>query len=276
MPPGKPPMYQGENLTFANEFQAAVRAVVLDLPTAEQLPRSAVFSSACFLHCTSTLAWGAFWGVKVDGISLKDYLGESRRSPFFIHRALLLQRCDVRHPKSGGVVTVRCLIAGAWYFGGASPSSAASGAASLPAPLTNQRIESCTGFGCAPCHKQPAGFAPPLPPAYGGAHITAPSAHSHHLEVFSRRGGRAQQGAKAGGTMRGVEHAVGIALAALLGSAALVYACGRGAAGMPAVEDPVRVLRKDLRRKGSQSGVELGSWHGGPDVGEESPLLKRS
>lgn len=75
MPAGKPPVYSGENLTFANEFQAVVRGVMLNLPTRAQLPGSAVFSSACFEHCTSTLAFGAFWGIKVDGVSLKDYLG---------------------------------------------------------------------------------------------------------------------------------------------------------------------------------------------------------
>lgn len=75
MPTGDPLMYVGENLTFANNFQDVVRSVVLNLPVKAQLPRSAVFSSACFLHCTSTLAWGAFWGVKVDGVALKDYLG---------------------------------------------------------------------------------------------------------------------------------------------------------------------------------------------------------
>lgn len=70
---GMPP-YLGENLSFANSFQQVVRDVALNLPTKAQ-PRSAVYSSACFLHCTSTLAWGAFWGVKVDGLALKDYLG---------------------------------------------------------------------------------------------------------------------------------------------------------------------------------------------------------
>jgi hypothetical protein len=69
---GYPP-YTGANLTYADMFQAAVREVALQLPTAAQ-PRSAVFSSACFTHCTSTLSYGAFWGLKVNGLSLKDYL----------------------------------------------------------------------------------------------------------------------------------------------------------------------------------------------------------
>ena len=68
-----PPYAPGPNLTYALTFQAAVRTVMLNLPTAAQ-PRSAVYSSACYKHCTSTLAYGAFWGVKVGDVSLKEYL----------------------------------------------------------------------------------------------------------------------------------------------------------------------------------------------------------
>ena len=127
---GNPP-YVGANLSYANAFQTAVRSVVLDLPTASQ-PRSAVYSSACFKHCTSTLAWGSFWGVRVDGVSLKDYLG-------------------------------------AWYFGGGAPTAANAGAASLPPSLGKQRIEACNGFGCGQCHAKVTPAAPPLPPAYTGS-----------------------------------------------------------------------------------------------------------
>ena len=52
-----------------------MRNVTLNLPTAQQ-PRSAVYSSACYKHCTSTLAFGAYWGVRVDGISLSEALAE--------------------------------------------------------------------------------------------------------------------------------------------------------------------------------------------------------
>jgi hypothetical protein len=48
-----------------------VRDLVLNLPTPDQ-PGSAMFSSACFKHCTSNVP--EFWGVKVNGLSLKDYL----------------------------------------------------------------------------------------------------------------------------------------------------------------------------------------------------------
>ena len=65
------PPYTGSQLLYANSFQAAVRSVALDLPTPNQ-PGSAVFSSACFKHCTSDI--GSFWGVKINGVSLKDTL----------------------------------------------------------------------------------------------------------------------------------------------------------------------------------------------------------
>ena len=127
---GYPP-YSGANLSYAATFQAAVRAVALELPTAAQ-PRSAVFSSACYKHCTSTLSYGAFWGVKVGGLSLKDYLA-------------------------------------LWYFG--TPdwtqwTSANAGAAALPRSVPAQRIDACDGFACGQCHKKTAVPAPPLPPAY--------------------------------------------------------------------------------------------------------------
>ena len=127
---GYPP-YTGENLTYADTFQAAVREVALQLPTAAQ-PRSAVFSSACYKHCTSTLSYGAFWGLKVDGLSLKDYLA-------------------------------------AWYFGSldwTQWNSANAGAAALPGGLSKQRIDACNGFACGQCHKKTGVPAPPLPPAY--------------------------------------------------------------------------------------------------------------
>ena len=58
---GNPPYLPGTpQLAFADGFQGLVRSVVLNMPTASQ-PGSAVYSSACFKHCTSTL--GSFWGV---------------------------------------------------------------------------------------------------------------------------------------------------------------------------------------------------------------------
>lgn len=252
--PGKHPTYQGENLTFADEFQSVVRGLVLNLPTLEQ-PRSAVYSSACFLHCTSTLVAGAFWGVKVDGVALKDYLG-------------------------------------AWYYGGAEPSFSAAGAASIPAPLTKQHIESCTGFGCGACHSKTVGYAPPLPPAYqglptvlvpGGAPLTSPRSSS----VLGRRSGAAGAGGNRGA--REVEHALGIAIAALLTCAAMAFCCGGsgeksggggGATGGPKAPSVLggeiaRVRPGTTRAKGG-SGVELGTMANSSRAeGEASPLLLR-
>ena len=126
---GMPP-YNGTALAYANNFQQAVRSVVLNLPTSEQ-PQSAVFSSACFKHCTSTLAWGSFWGVRIGELSLRDYLE-------------------------------------AWYFGGGTPSNETAGAATLPPGYSKQHIEACNGFGCGQCHRKANQVrpAPPLPPAY--------------------------------------------------------------------------------------------------------------
>ena len=45
--------------------QTLVRSVVSTLPTALQRG-SAVYSSACFKHCTSDI--GSFWGVRVQGM----------------------------------------------------------------------------------------------------------------------------------------------------------------------------------------------------------------
>jgi len=106
-----------------------VRAVAETLPTARQ-PGSAVYSSACFKHCTSTLAWGSFWGVRIGALSLKDYLG-------------------------------------AWYFGSTNASlysTATAGAAALPAGIPDQLIEDCTGWGCGQCHAKESS-APPTTPA---------------------------------------------------------------------------------------------------------------
>ena len=126
---GMPP-YSASQLAYAANFQDAVRTVMLNLPTSSQ-PKSAVFSSACFKHCTSSLAWGSFWGVRIGQVSLRDYLG-------------------------------------AWYFGGGAPSNLTAGAASLPPGLSKQHIEACSGFGCGQCHRKPGTVppAPPLPPSY--------------------------------------------------------------------------------------------------------------
>ncbi len=68
---GQSPPYGGAKLTYADDFQAIVSSIVHSLPNSEQ-PGSAVFSSACFKHCTSDS--GSFWGVRIRGQSLKDVL----------------------------------------------------------------------------------------------------------------------------------------------------------------------------------------------------------
>ncbi len=88
---GRPPPYTGAGLAFADQFQQVVSSVVHSLPTAAQTG-SAVFSSACFKcvqacmihlyvpaltrpqhrHCTSDS--GAFWGIKIGHVSLKDFM----------------------------------------------------------------------------------------------------------------------------------------------------------------------------------------------------------
>ena len=152
-----PPYAPGPNLTYALTFQAAVRTVMLNLPTAAQ-PRSAVYSSACYKHCTSTLAYGAFWGVKVGDVSLKEYLAawcvhDDTPAP---HPAM--PPTDLHPPFHDR------------YFGSTNWTdwtSANAGAAALPAGLKPQRIDPCTdGYACGQCHSKVAAPQPPLPPAY--------------------------------------------------------------------------------------------------------------
>ena len=107
---------------------------MLNLPTRQQ-PNSAVYSTACFRHCTSVI--GSFWGVRINGLSLKNYLAD-------------------------------------WYFGSDVPAMDVQPGAvanappeSLPVGISPQRIESCTGFNCGQCHARAlAAPQPPLPPAY--------------------------------------------------------------------------------------------------------------
>ena len=129
---GVMPPYNGGALAYANAFQAEVRSVVLGLPAAGQ-SQSAVYSSACFQHCV-TLG-GAFWGVRVAGVSLSRYLNY-------------------------------------WYNGagaGYTPAMVAAVGGWSP-----QRIEGCTGFGCGECHRKSFNSAPPPPPAVAIAALAAP------------------------------------------------------------------------------------------------------
>jgi hypothetical protein len=146
---GTNPPYTDAALAYANQFQTVVRGIVLNLPTRQQ-PNSAVYSSACFRHCTSVI--GSFWGVRINGMSLKNYLAE-------------------------------------WYFGSDQPAMdvqpgavADAPPSSLPTGLSPQRIESCSGFNCGQCHaRRLQAPQPPLPPAYAAPsppHMRGPrSAH---------------------------------------------------------------------------------------------------
>lgn len=58
---------------FAGQFQQAALQVMKGLPTASQ-PRSGVFSSVCFLHCTTD--GPEFWTVTADGKSLESSVAE--------------------------------------------------------------------------------------------------------------------------------------------------------------------------------------------------------
>jgi hypothetical protein len=69
---GAPPPYGTAALAYADRFQQEVRFQALQLPGAQQ-SGSAVFSSACFHHCSSNS--GSFWGIHVDGASLASYAG---------------------------------------------------------------------------------------------------------------------------------------------------------------------------------------------------------
>jgi len=115
------PPYTGAELTYADGFQQAVRAVMSTLPTAQQ-PGSAAYSSACFKHCTSDL--NTFWTVKIGDLNLKDYLSY-------------------------------------WYFGGDTPAAVLSSTVDshLPTWLPPNVMEDCTGFGCGQCHNETAAAA---------------------------------------------------------------------------------------------------------------------
>ena len=137
---GAMPPYNTTELAYAQSFQTAVRAVVETLPNSGQAG-SAVFSSACFEHCTSNLE--TFWGVRVGTLNLKDYLA-------------------------------------LWFFGADQPGSEelASEDPALPASVPPQHIEDCFWFACGQCHNKTARAAPPGFMAIPGA-PPAPGTRAH-------------------------------------------------------------------------------------------------
>ena len=220
---GSPP-YVGSNATYADAFQQAVRSVMLTLPVPSTQPRSAVYSSACYKHCTSTLAWGSFWGVKVDNVSLREFLA-------------------------------------AWYFGGAQPTGENGGVGALPIgpgslsggkhvpALKQQWIEACSGFGCGQCHARVALPAPPLPPSYA-------SYAASRLPGSSARGREPRKSAVFLGVLA-------IVLAASVGVMLLRFRLGKrvhqqillGGEGWMGETTPLRVPPRAARGVAERSGL---------------------
>jgi len=172
-------------------------------------------SSACFKHCVCII--GSFWGVKVNGKSLASYLAD-------------------------------------WYWGSGDPAAqqdtvtatAAVGGSNLPATMSPQWIESCSGFGdgvlgCGECHAKRASPEPPLPPSYGqslvpGVRMRSPRAAARATDALMA------------------------ALAATVGLLAMLSLCLCGC--MPGGANEA---------KGSMSGVELQRAAAPPSTA--SPLL---
>lgn len=68
---GSPPPFDPAQLAYVDAVQRDVREGALALPATQQ-PGSAVYSSACYRHCTT--ASGAFWGVRVNNFTLAQYV----------------------------------------------------------------------------------------------------------------------------------------------------------------------------------------------------------
>lgn len=125
---GSPPPYDAGQMMYAAQYQLAVRGILELLPNMQQ-PGTAIFSSSCYKHCTSTTP--LFWGVRVGGLNLKDYLAM-------------------------------------WYFGADNVSGEARAQPNpaLPIEIPDQWVEACVGFGCGQCHNKSYGPAAILPPRH--------------------------------------------------------------------------------------------------------------
>jgi hypothetical protein len=206
------PPYDAAQDAYAATFQADVRAVVTATPSALQ-PGSAVFSSACFKHCTSNLE--SFSGVRVGEINLKDYLAM-------------------------------------WYFGQATrkgvaaAEDAGAGGLGLPPGVPDQHIEDCTTFGCGQCHNRtgavgPGGVAAARRGVHGGGGGAATD------DAFATSAGTSA-GASAGATgssggsssvkkKRSSAASVGMGIVGAVAATAGALACAsqrRGGAPLPA------------------------------------------
>jgi len=94
---GAPPPYGGDALLYADRFQTETRYQALQMPGAQQ-SGSAVFSSACFHHCTSNS--GSFWGIHVDGASLASFAtawffgGSTAATRLLANQPQLIESCN--------------------------------------------------------------------------------------------------------------------------------------------------------------------------------------
>ena len=110
---GSGPPYHDVQAEYADQFQTAVRTTVSTLPNKLQR-NSAVYSSACYVNCTTTT--DKWWQLRVGPYALKDFFS-------------------------------------LWYFGTnlAAAASVAPLSATLPLGVPPQLIEACEGFGCGQC-----------------------------------------------------------------------------------------------------------------------------
>jgi hypothetical protein len=201
------PPYDAAQDAYAATFQTDVRAVVTVTPSALQ-PGSAVFSSACFKHCTSNLE--SFWGVRVGELNLKDYLAM-------------------------------------WYFGAATRKGVAAaqdageGGLGLPPGVPDQHIEDCTAFGCGQCHNRsgavgPGGVAAARRGVHGGG---GPSATDDVFASPAAAGvppaARLSRASGSGSSSSGRKHSsaasVGMGVVGALSVAAAALGCARQRAG---------------------------------------------
>jgi hypothetical protein len=113
------------SLAYADTFGQDTQALIAQLPTPDQLPHSAVFSSACFTYCPSMTAH--FWNVEVQ------------HSPAPATAASLLDHRKVTNKPLSLQAALNL-----WYF----------------EQIQNLRVvDPCTGFRCGQCTATKTGAA---------------------------------------------------------------------------------------------------------------------
>jgi hypothetical protein len=227
------PPYDAAQDAYAATFQTDVRAVVTVTPSALQ-PGSAVFSSACFKHCTSNLE--SFWGVRVGELNLKDYLAM-------------------------------------WYFGAATRKGVAAaqdageGGLGLPLGVPDQHIEDCTAFGCGQCHNRsgavgPGGVAAARRGVHGGGGPSAtddvfasPAGAGVPPAARLSRASGSSSSSSSGGRKHSSAASVGMGVVGALAVAAAALACASQRAG-----------GKPLQPRASLAGVAMAERESTPLV----------